>query len=153
MTLYRATLLDTVGDPFFHDPGAALRSEDDGGLLVTDGLIMERGRYDTLRAAHPDEDTVDLRPGVLLPGLVDTHVHYPQVRVIGGLGMPLLDWLTRCALPEEARLADPTYAEQVAGVLAAAAQRALVDAFADVPRSPALDFLAELVDYLVCRSS
>jgi len=45
------------------------------------------------------------------------------------------------------------YAEQVAGVLAAAAQRALVDAFADVPRSPALDFLAELVDYLVCRSS
>ena len=131
MTLYRATLLDTVGDPFADDPGAALRSEDDGGLLVTDGEIVARGPYPALRTAHPDEDTVDLRPGVLLPGLVDTHVHYPQVRVIGGLGMPLLDWLTRCALPEEARLADQPYAEQVAdeftnGLLRAGTTTALV---------------------------
>ena len=131
MTLYRATLVDTVGEPFADDPAAALRSEDDGGLRVVDGRIVERGSYATVRAAHPDEESVDLRPGVLLPGLVDTHVHYPQVRVIGGLGMPLLDWLTRCALPEEARLADPTYAEQVAdeftsGLLRAGTTTALV---------------------------
>ena len=50
----------------------------------------------------------------MLPGFVDTHVHFPQVRAIGGLGMPLLDWLERCALPEEARLADATYAAGVA---------------------------------------
>jgi guanine deaminase len=42
-------------------------------------------------------------------------VHFPQARVIGGLGMPLLDWLDRCALPEEARLADLGYAQEVAG--------------------------------------
>ncbi len=57
---------------------------------------------------------VDLRAGPLLPGLVDTHVHYPQLRVIGALGMPLLDWLEHCALPEEARLADVAYARDVA---------------------------------------
>jgi guanine deaminase len=57
---------------------------------------------------------VDLTGGVLLPGLVDTHVHFPQVRVIGGLGMPLLDWLKDCALPEEARMADTGYAGTVA---------------------------------------
>ena len=50
----------------------------------------------------------------MLPGFVDTHVHYPQVRAIGGLGMPLLDWLEKCALPEEARLADASYAASVA---------------------------------------
>ena len=50
----------------------------------------------------------------MLPGFVDTHVHFPQVRAIGGLGMPLLDWLERCALPEEARLADAAYAAAVA---------------------------------------
>jgi guanine deaminase len=50
----------------------------------------------------------------VLPGLVDTHVHFPQVRAIGGLGMPLLDWLEKCALPEEARLADTAYAASVA---------------------------------------
>ena len=68
----------------------------------------------TVRAAAApstaDEDVVDLTGGLLLPGFVDTHVHYPQVRAIGGLGMPLLDWLDRCALPEEARLADQAYA-------------------------------------------
>jgi guanine deaminase len=51
---------------------------------------------------------------VLLPGLVDTHVHFPQLRCIGALGMPLLDWLEQCALPEEARLADVEYARTVA---------------------------------------
>ena len=57
---------------------------------------------------------MDLREGLVLPGFVDTHVHFPQVRAIGGLGMPLLDWLEKCALPEEARLADATYAASVA---------------------------------------
>ena len=59
-------------------------------------------------------DDVDLREGLVLPGFVDTHVHFPQVRAIGGLGMPLLDWLEKCALPEEARLADASYAASVA---------------------------------------
>ena len=60
------------------------------------------------------EEVVDLRGGLLLPGFVDTHVHYPQVRIIGGIGMPLLEWLERCALPEEAALADAHYAHTVA---------------------------------------
>ncbi len=63
---------------------------------------------------HPHEEVVDLRGGLLLPGFVDTHVHYPQVRIIGGIGMPLLEWLERCALPEEAALANPHYAHTVA---------------------------------------
>jgi len=58
---------------------------------------------------------VDLAGGLVLPGFVDTHVHFPQVRMIGALGMPLLDWLERSALPEESRLADPGYASAVAG--------------------------------------
>jgi guanine deaminase len=49
-----------------------------------------------------------------LPGFVDTHAHFPQVRMIGALGMPLLDWLEHSALPEEARLADVDYARDVA---------------------------------------
>ena len=67
----------------------------------------------------------------MLPGFVDTHVHFPQVRVIGGLGMPLLDWLEQCALPEEARLADTSYAAGVAadfvrGLVSAGTTTALV---------------------------
>lgn len=112
MTVYRGTVLDTPDSPF---TGGRLRAEADGGVAVAGGVVVDRGPFAAVRARYPDDAVVDLRGGVLLPGLVDTHVHFPQVRAIGGLGMPLLDWLSRCALPEEARLADATYAAAVAG--------------------------------------
>jgi guanine deaminase len=131
MTLYRATVIDVPGDPFGDDPAGALAVDADGGLLVRDGVIVARGAYATVRRSHPDEELVDLRGGVVLPGFVDTHVHYPQIRAIGGLGMPLLDWLDRCALPEEIRLSDRSYAEAVAeeflnGLLSSGTTTALV---------------------------
>ncbi|SDX98840.1 guanine deaminase [Modestobacter sp. DSM 44400] len=112
MTLFRGTVLDTPDDPF---TGGALRAEADAGLLVRAGVIVERGSFAELRGRHAEEDVVDLTGGLVLPGFVDTHVHFPQVRAIGGLGMPLMDWLERCALPEEVRLADEHYARAVAG--------------------------------------
>lgn len=111
MTVYRAQVLDTPDDPF---RGGVLRADSDAALLVIDGVIIERGAVADIRARHPDQDFVDLSGGLLLPGLVDTHVHFPQLRVIGALGMPLMEWLERCALPEEERLADVGYARGVA---------------------------------------
>ena len=115
MTIYAGTIIDVPGDPFAGDPEQALAADDEGALLVRDGIIRARGSLTSVRAAYPDEPVTRLDGGLLLPGFVDTHVHYPQLRAIGGLGMPLLDWLERCALPEEARLADRDYARAVAG--------------------------------------
>ncbi len=128
--MFRGTLLDTPGDPFTHGL-AALAVDADGGLLVRDGVIAARGSYPRLLAEYPDEPVEDLSGGVLVPGFVDSHVHYPQIRAIGGLGMPLLDWLERCALPEEARLADREYARTLAadflrGLVAGGTTSALV---------------------------
>ncbi len=111
-TIYRARVLDVPEDPF---TGGALRSDEDVALAVTGGLITARGPLAEVRAQEPEAEVVDLREGILLPGFVDTHVHYPQVRAIGGLGMPLLDWLDQCALPEEEHMADEGYARLVAG--------------------------------------
>ena len=111
MTLFLGTFLDTPDDPF---AGGALRAEVDGALLVRNGVILERGAAGVLRSSYPEEDVVDLSGGLVLPGFVDTHVHFPQVRMIGALGMPLLEWLQHSALPEEARLADAGYAGEVA---------------------------------------
>ena len=115
MTIYAGTIIDVPGDPFAGDPGHALVADQDGALLVRDGVIRARGQLTAIRAAHPDEPVTRLDDGLLLPGFVDTHVHYPQIRAIGGLGLPLLDWLEHCALPEEAKLADRAYARAVAG--------------------------------------
>ena len=126
--IYRVRVLDTPADPF---SGGELRSGDDVGLLVDDGIIMARDEFAVVRQGAADAEVVDLRAGVLLPGLIDTHVHFPQVHVIGGLGMPLLDWLEHCALPEEARLADRDYASRIAreflsGLLGAGTTSAMV---------------------------
>lgn len=128
-TLYRATFMHTPRNPFAET--AALQIEGDGGLLVEGGVIRALGTYAELKAAHLLVDTVDLRGGLLLPGFIDTHVHFPQVRVIGELGMPLLEWLDRNALPEEARMADATHARAVAqeftrGLLQAGTTTALI---------------------------
>jgi guanine deaminase len=129
MTIYAATVVDTPGDPFAGDPAAALA--EDGALLVRDGVIRARGPLAALRAAHPGEPVTRLDGGLLVPGFVDTHVHFPQIRAIGGLGLPLLDWLEQRALPEESRLADQAYARAVAaefldGLVAAGTTSALV---------------------------
>jgi len=93
MTIYAGTIVDTPGDPFAEDPGEVLRQDE--ALLVRDGVIAARGPLAALRAANPGEPVTRLDGGMLVPGFVDTHVHYPQIRAIGGLGLPLLDWLER----------------------------------------------------------
>ena len=44
--------------------------------------------------------TVDWRGGFLVPGFVDAHVHFPQLRIIGALGRTLLDWLEQSRCPK-----------------------------------------------------
>jgi guanine deaminase len=115
VTIYAAALADVPGDPFAGDPAQALAADQDGALLVREGIIRARGPLTALRAGYPGEPVTRLEGGILVPGFVDTHVHFPQIRAIGGLGMPLLDWLERCALPEESRFADRAYARAAAG--------------------------------------
>jgi guanine deaminase len=114
--LFRATIFHTPRNPFRPSAGSdsTLVSYEDGGLLVRGGRIVACGDYEYVRGSSTGVRTTDWRGGFLFPGLVDTHVHYPQVRIIGALGRSLLDWLEHVALPEEARMADVLYAAEVA---------------------------------------
>ncbi|MEZ4382970.1 MAG: guanine deaminase [Nannocystaceae bacterium] len=88
-----------------------------GFHLVDDAVITiaADGTIAAVEAAAADEDLPEAHPGaLLLPGLVDTHVHYPQTRVRGSASGPLLDWLRATVFPEEARFADDPYAAAVA---------------------------------------
>jgi guanine deaminase len=117
MELFRATIFHTPENPFLLDPGdrSALVCHEDGGLLVDeDGRVLACGDYLTIRNTSPSATAVDWRGGFILPGFVDAHVHFPQVRIIGALGRTLLDWLEDVALPEEARMEDTTYARETA---------------------------------------
>jgi guanine deaminase len=85
-----------------------------------------------LRAPEPGDAPITLgEPVLLIPGLVDVHVHLPQVRVRGQFQDALLPWLREHIWPEEARCADSTYlsalgAEFRDGLLRAGTTAALV---------------------------
>ncbi|HXI46720.1 MAG TPA: guanine deaminase, partial [Candidatus Acidoferrales bacterium] len=89
-----------------------------------DGLldVDERGRIRWVGAANDPsapagwrERAIDLRPLVLLPGMVDLHAHLPQLPNAGlGAGLDLLTWLERYVFPMERRFDDAAAAEQLA---------------------------------------
>jgi len=75
----------------------------DAVLDVDDGEIRWVGPAADATPA-PDAETVDL-PGVLLPGLVNSHSHAPMVLFRGQAeGLPLDRWLGEVIWPREARL-------------------------------------------------
>ena len=69
-------------------------------------------------------ERLDFRGKVIVPGLVDLHLHAPQY-VYRGLGMDreLLDWLAVNAFPEEARYADLSYARRAYALFTDALRR------------------------------
>ena len=58
---------------------------------------------------------IDVRPLVAMPGLVDLHVHLPQIPNAGvGAGLDLLTWLDQYIFPLERQWDDPSVAERLA---------------------------------------
>lgn len=86
-------------------------------VLHEDALLEldDEGTITSLREADSSTTVPETWPGaVIMPGLVDVHLHFPQTRVIGSASGPLLPWLERSVFPEEARFADHDYAKTVA---------------------------------------
>ena len=110
--ILRAPFLHTPTNPFF-DPNGLAWSED-GGVLIRAGRIADSGEFLAVLDRNPGVAVKDMRGGFLLPGFIDAHVHFPQVKVLGSFGLSLLDWLDQRALPEEVRMQDEAYACSVA---------------------------------------
>ena len=111
---FRGEIVDFVGDPASLGD-SALRHHADGVLVVRDGHVAAVGPAKTaLRALPPDVPITDYRGKLILPGFVDTHVHYAQTDMIASYGAQLLEWLERYTFPAEARFKDPDHAREVA---------------------------------------
>jgi guanine deaminase len=111
---YRGEILHFVGDPAVLGD-AAHRHHADGVLVVRDGKVAAAGAAGEVLPTLPPGTTVtDYRGKLIMPGFVDTHVHYAQTDMIASYGAQLLDWLERYTYPAEARFADPAHAAEVA---------------------------------------
>jgi guanine deaminase len=107
----RGELLSVPHDP--RDAPESARHEPDGLLVIEDGLVIARGAYADLAARYVHVPT-DHLPGLIVPGFIDAHVHYPQTDSIAAHGEQLLDWLERHIFPAEKAFADKAHADAVA---------------------------------------
>jgi len=76
MLIHSATQLLTLsGGPQRGGTLGALGIIENGAVLIRDEKIVAAGKTDELRAAYPNEPTLDASGGVVMPGFVDPHTH------------------------------------------------------------------------------
>jgi guanine deaminase len=71
------------------------------------------GEFNPKAAAH--HEVIDHRGKLILPGLIDPHIHFPQMQVIGSYAANLMEWLNTYTFVEEQRFADKGHADRIAG--------------------------------------
>lgn len=105
---FRAAIVHSLSD-------SAFDYYPDGLLLVSNGLITACGPADQLLPSLSPSTPIETFPdSLLLPGLIDTHIHYPQVEVLGSYGTKLLEWLQNYTFPTEGKFKNPIEARRVA---------------------------------------
>ena len=112
----RGTFFDLLDDPWKYagKEHEAARFIQDGLLVVKDGIIADFGPYAELAPRYADLPVTHLPDRIILPGLIDGHIHFPQVRVLGAYGNQLLDWLQTWIFNEELKYRDRDYARDAA---------------------------------------
>jgi guanine deaminase len=113
--LIRGRVLTFVAEPQGIDDTASYRYFEDGAVFVRNGKVVETGTYaDIAKLSGAGVKIADHRPNLVLPGLIDTHLHFPQTQAIASYGAQLLEWLNTYIFVEEQKFARPVHAAAVA---------------------------------------
>ena len=110
---FRASILHFTADPAATDK--AHNWHEDGLLVIRNGRVQAAGDYAQLKDSLPAGAQVrDYRGSVIMPGFIDTHIHYPQTDMIASPAPGLLPWLESYTFPTERQFKDPLHAREVA---------------------------------------
>ncbi len=103
-------------DPFLvEDESKCYTHFPDGLVVIQDGKILAAGSFSEIAPLYPDLKDIDTyENAVIIPGMIDTHVHYVQSPMIGSFGDTLLKWLNQYTFPTEARFRSKEFADSVA---------------------------------------
>ena len=107
---HRGQILTFRADPGDTADGRCYEHFADGLLLIENGRIAALGPAQELSKQLPaDLPVIDHGRNILMPGFIDTHIHYPQTDVIAGGGRQLLDWLNDYTFVEERRFQESAH--------------------------------------------
>jgi len=112
----RGSFLDFAEDPFYVAEEESVRYLPDGLLVLENGKIKAFGPYQDLQADYGEIPTTAYAERLIMPGFIDTHVHYTQTEMIAAYGEQLLEWLEQYVFPTEAKFQDKAYARKVADI-------------------------------------
>ncbi|MEH6652363.1 MAG: guanine deaminase [Motiliproteus sp.] len=114
---HRGALIHSLGDPVELGIEASFQYFDDALLVLENGYIVAVGEAEKLLPTLPaDTPVTEHKDGLLCPGFIDTHIHYPQTGMIASYGEQLLDWLNNYTFPTEQHFGDKAHAAGVAEV-------------------------------------
>ena len=100
------------GDICFSKNKDEIKNIHDGYVVCVDGI--SQGVYEKLPEEYKDLELIDYSGKLILPGLVDLHVHAPQFSYRGlGMDLELIDWLNTYTFPQEAKYQDVNYAKNM----------------------------------------
>jgi len=115
VSAHRGTILHFLSDPGDSAAAGSYELIEDGLLVVANGRIDAVGPAQALLPTLPAGiPVIEHGDSLLMPGFIDTHIHYVQTDVIASGGRQLLDWLEDYTFPEERRFADAAHAASVA---------------------------------------
>ena len=115
MKAVRSAFLDFLDDPFFVPEAESVRYFSDGLLVLNAaGKVHDFGAYADLRDQYANVPTTVYRDRLILPGFIDTHIHFPQTTMMAAYGEQLLEWLHKYTFPTERKFQDKDYAREVA---------------------------------------
>ncbi|MBR9883904.1 MAG: guanine deaminase [Oceanospirillales bacterium] len=110
----RSQLLYFVDDPATAGDSAWIYHAN-GILWIEDGLIRMAGDAAEVLPQLPSGVEIELFDHhLVIPGFIDTHIHYPQTEMIAAYGERLLEWLETYTFPVESKFGDSEYARQIA---------------------------------------
>ena len=113
IALHRGEILHFLDDPAEHGD-AAWQYFADGALVIDGGRIAQCGEARAVMPHWTQAEVIDHAESLIVPGLVDAHVHYPQCEVVAAYGAQLLEWLELHTFPAESRFADRAHADKIA---------------------------------------
>lgn len=113
---FRCSFLDFIDDPFYVNELESVRYIADGLLVVENGLVKELGDYASLQAKYVGIEIVSYPGMLIMPGFIDTHVHFPQTEAIASYGEQLLEWLHKYIFPTERKFQEFAYAQKIAAI-------------------------------------
>ena len=111
---HRASILHFLADPDKVELEQAYEYFEDGILLIDNGQIKAVGEASALLPTLSDDvELIEHANHLIMPGFIDTHIHYPQTEMIAAYGEQLLEWLETYTFPTEAQFKDKDYARKI----------------------------------------